>query len=183
MLGWAGASLGMQEAHPPCLQSTTGGVAYKKSHKNTKTTAHKNQTNNTNLTKPNNTNQTYTGSNRYIYYSTNILALKWPGSWQLLQQPWKVVEEGPGTVTLERPGTKIFQSCGVWASGRMSVRDFLVTCSLWINRRSELVVTGKSWCVKQLESQRASENDSGWMWERRWQGPPSTGADKIQLMP
>jgi len=161
MLGWAGASLGMQEAHPPCLQSTTGGVAYKKSHKN-----HRSQKPNNN-TKQQHKQKTNTGSNRYVYYSTNILALKWPGSWQLLQQPWKVVEEGPGTVTLERPGTKIFQSCGVWASGRMSVRDFLVTCSLWINRRRELVVTGKSWCVKQLESQRASENDSGWMWERR----------------
>lgn len=156
IIGHAGGTPSMPtEHHRWCgIQKIT------QKHKN-----HRSQKPNKNQT--NNTNQTNTGSSRYIYYSNNILALKWPGSWQLLQQPWKVVEEGPGTVTLERPGTKIFQSCGVWASGRMLVRDSLVTCSLWINRRKELVVTGKSWCVKQLESRRASGNDSGWMLERR----------------
>jgi len=71
MLGWAGASLGMQEAHPPCLQSTTGGVAYKKSHKNTKTTAHKNQT----TTQNNNTNkkQTLVPTGTFIILLTFLL--------------------------------------------------------------------------------------------------------------
>jgi hypothetical protein len=47
---------------------------------------------------------------------TNQEHTTWPDLCQLLHQPLILVEEaGLGTVSLERQGTRIFQSCGVWA--------------------------------------------------------------------